>query len=741
MRSRHDAAVVGRATVLATVLALALAPTVLAQEGGAAAAPATTPGDPITLVLGSAYTVVESGDLISLRIPIVLRDGVAPASVTIIPTNVTLDASDQPALVAFFTTVGLEPGTGRNATLPLSIRATGGLRPGTYVLSATVVVAGDPLETQSLSLQITHPAATLQLPATLIVERKLGILGNLETSTTQLQLRESSGQSRVSGLTALQIDPAKVGDQTIAGRIVFNSAVDLTTRGIAKADIASEGTFPAGIAIGSLQLDAAQLQMPVSLPYEVRTRGNIFWLFMVAAVGLLLSVLTRTAVKEALAVQGARADADRLLAVLDRELSDRQDRDFQRAITEKRTELLQVRGQFDAKAIADATTAAQAALNTELDGLSARHVAERASVDALRAALASAQSRLPRATDYLRGAAKDLSAIDDQLEHSDVAGAVGARKALETRVVGELASLARAWHAATGPITNLLMHPVKPLDVRIAADAKTFADELQTALGTASIGDLPLDAIVTQLSIASERADEIEIDVLPGLHQAAVDVIRTLKAGPPADPEALNALSALTEQLGEAIKSGKGVLDGDSGSVIAERGAAVVGALPDTIKKQVDPLPAGFQGLLDAGEYLKAAEAAAPEKERALGAVDGGSRDVMTPTELRLRHSIAPAGVDAAFVARSPTGSRMTAEQVATQAHRTIVSLFLLQALQTALLGVVVLVNAYVLYQATYVGSGLELAGIFLWAFALDITLDAVVTAARTAGGTRQTVS
>jgi len=83
----------------------------------------------------------------------------------------------------------------------------------------------------------------------------------------------------------------------------------------------------------------------------------------------------------------------------------------------------------------------------------------------------------------------------------------------------------------------------------------------------------------------------------------------------------------------------------------------------------------------------------------------------------------------------------MTAEQVATQAHRTIVSLFLLQALQTALLGVVVLVNAYVLYQATYVGSGLELAGIFLWAFALDITLDAVVTAARTAGGTRQTVS
>jgi hypothetical protein len=739
MSSRRHFALAGRAALLATVLIIAAASDVLAQDVGETPVDPTAQRDLVTFVLGSAYTIIEYGDPVSLRIPVVLRDGVAAANATITVTNVTLDSADRPDLVDAFTIGQLEPGTGQNATLPIAIHATAGLRPGAYVLSATAQVSGDLPETQSFSLQITHPAATLQLPATLILERNLGLLGDIETTTMQLQIRESSGQSRVSGLTGLQIDSAKVGQQTIGGRIVLNSAVDLSPRGIAMADLAIQGSFPNGIATGSLQLDAVQLQTPVLLPFEVRTRGHILWLFVFVIGGLLLSVLTRTAVKGALGVQGARVDADRLLTVLDRELANRMDRDFQRVITEERTKLLHVRGGFDAKAIADATTAAQTALNSALDGLSTRQTAERASVDALRAALASAQSRVPKATEVLRRAANDLSAIDDQLEQSDVVGATEARKALEARVMGELAGLARGWRTASAPITNLLQHPVKPLDVRIATDAKTFADELDAALRTASAGDGTLDAIVTQLGIASERADEILIDILAGLHQSAVDVVRVLSSGTPADPDSLNDLTKLIEQLGQAIKVGKGPFDRDNAAAIADRGAAVVGALPNTIKKQANPLPAGLQGLLDAGEYVKAAEAVAGTQERALGGEDGVLPEVMTSSELRFRQSIATAGVEAAFVGRSRTDSRMTAEQVATQAHRSILWLFLLQIVQTALLGVVVLVNAYVLYQPTYVGSGLELAGLFLWAFALDITLDAIVTAARTAGGTRQT--
>jgi hypothetical protein len=64
--------------------------------------------------------------------------------------------------------------------------------------------------------------------------------------------------------------------------------------------------------------------------------------------------------------------------------------------------------------------------------------------------------------------------------------------------------------------------------------------------------------------------------------------------------------------------------------------------------------------------------------------------------------------------------------------------LLLAQLGQSFLLGVVLLVVAYTLYAPTYVGTGGQLAAIFLWAFAIDISVDAVVTAAR---GTRSSGS
>jgi hypothetical protein len=64
-------------------------------------------------------------------------------------------------------------------------------------------------------------------------------------------------------------------------------------------------------------------------------------------------------------------------------------------------------------------------------------------------------------------------------------------------------------------------------------------------------------------------------------------------------------------------------------------------------------------------------------------------------------------------------------------------SLFLSQLLQSFLLGIVLLVIGYVLYSPHFIGTAADLAAIFLWAFAIDITVDAVLTAAKGAIPTR----
>jgi hypothetical protein len=56
-------------------------------------------------------------------------------------------------------------------------------------------------------------------------------------------------------------------------------------------------------------------------------------------------------------------------------------------------------------------------------------------------------------------------------------------------------------------------------------------------------------------------------------------------------------------------------------------------------------------------------------------------------------------------------------------------SLIVAQAVQTIILGLVLLVIGYALYAPHFVGTPSELSAIFLWAFAADVTVDAVLSA------------
>jgi len=100
------------------------------------------------------------------------------------------------------------------------------------------------------------------------------------------------------------------------------------SRSSAEQQFSLEGDLPVGTANGSVVVDSPQLETPVTMNFEVHTRRSLAWLFMVAAFGLAIGALTRTWLKSRIALQDAKARAAELLTTIDRELSQRPDRDF-----------------------------------------------------------------------------------------------------------------------------------------------------------------------------------------------------------------------------------------------------------------------------------------------------------------------------------------------------------------------------------------------------------------------------
>jgi hypothetical protein len=120
-------------------------------------------------------------------------------------------------------------------------------------------------------------------------------------------------------------------------------------------------------------------------------------------------------------------------------------------------------------------------------------------------------------------------------------------------------------------------------------------------------------------------------------------------------------------------------------------------------------------------------------KERPLGEVKEAPVVLVPPMPAELfSQETAPRGVTGPGFALLEAAA--AALSLSVRLYRARRSLLFAQILQSLLLGVVLLVIAYALYAPAFVGTGAQLAAIFLWAFAIDITVDAVITAARGTG-------
>lgn len=352
--------------------------------------------------------------------------------------------------------------------------------PGTYEVRVDLLPASG-LRNTVETFQVTVPAAQIETSGKLLIERTVygpfGLGGSSEKKLP-LWVREKGRQAGVAKLES-ESDPFAIDADHIFGTVNLSKPLTLTP-GSTIRDIPYElaGEFPLGKAAGKLRLFAPELQDPVAVDVEVRSRLHAWMLVVAILLGLLVSWLTKVKLAQWIAVSQARALADKLMIEISADRAKYAEPEFAGAV------------------------------DPAIEGLTAaRNGSDAAVIDRQRSALdsawrAAAQQAEARRADFRAKAAAfaDLVAMDWHLPQP-VAGAVPpariAAAAAQANIQPDVTLRVRALANAQRPLLDALEHMgaewqrgVTDLFSNVVAQRDGLPDDLIVSLA-AAIGDWP----------------------------------------------------------------------------------------------------------------------------------------------------------------------------------------------------------------------------------------------------------
>jgi hypothetical protein len=699
-------------------------------------AQAVLAADLVTLIRGTNYQLLEDSDSPSVRIPLILRSDLKAADLRVEVVDVAFGQLEQPSLAAAVTPSLVDQVGTLDPALLLTFTAMHGLRAGTYDIGVRIHTLATPAEEQVINLHIDHPPAQLAPVPTISVVQTIGLPWTQPTiEPTSIQLRETSGLSRLSQVAITQDNPATADSESVGGRLRFDIPQVVPPRGQSKQSFTLENDFPVGTSTGSLVVDGPQLQAPVTLAFEVRTKLVSGWLIVVAALGLLLGLVARVWLKDRIALQDAKVQAGELLQTIDSELARRPDLKFQTDVKAIRGTLYQAAQGSNPKTISDATKVASDGLQAAIAALAGRRNEAQATLDALTKEL-GVPWRLPRTMRTLVAAAqKNVGIAVDRLASDDVSGALDEASAASKTLVEGLRNEAQSLQPSLKDLFDFLSRTDSQLDNSIAKDAVSLVGQIEGALASLAAGkpDAPLHDVLDAADTAFATYAYLLATVLPQLATMADDVEAILGQGRPDDLGAIAALSTAADALRSELTTAVQTADPSVAPRIRIAIQSLLGAARAAILAQRKAAPQGdrdkVETLIGTGAYSDAARAIIALAGERLYGEAAAAIQVVAPSASRGATSGVPSlpqQTGSGFTLLTTEGAPLPFAIRLKSARR---SLFVAQAVQTIILGVVLMVIAYALYAPHFVGTPTELATIFLWAFAADVTVDAVLSA------------
>ncbi|MEP6914047.1 MAG: hypothetical protein ABJC89_00305, partial [Acidobacteriota bacterium] len=243
----------------------------------------------LTLDRGSAYEMSrESAHWIARVYATPATPELAPL-IKVTLRSVASGSRTDPAMTKLFPPPRRVPETGPLTAFDVITQDGASVPQGTYEVVLTV--GGAPVP-QTVTLQMTVPAALIVVPAALSVTRVLPVFGGDGTRALPLLVMETGGKSLAS-VHVVQQGRSSADGREYSGRLTFDPAT-IPAGQPGQVPYRVDGDFPLGAVRTTVAVTAPELAAPLSVPVEVQTRRSKALLLILVVAGLVLGFLMRT---------------------------------------------------------------------------------------------------------------------------------------------------------------------------------------------------------------------------------------------------------------------------------------------------------------------------------------------------------------------------------------------------------------------------------------------------------------
>lgn len=606
--------------------------------------------------------------------------------------------------------------------------------------------------TQRQTLQLTVPAAVLRPPPTLLIQRAVPFLWfKGEDFMPPLVLVPSEKSRAPAWVTIAKEGRFSDAEGDHSGELFFNSSEKPVPRDSSQEfTYKTSGEFPLGTVKANLMISSRQLESPLMVPVEVRTKRvkAVLWCLIVA--GLLLGFVLRTWLKQQLQYADLKQQALDSLQQIGIEAAKEHDGKFREKLKAAAVDLEAVivrasrRNQQD---LTDAVNTARTAVNDAKADLTDRLAKAQAKVQDFTTLTATHWRTSSAISTGLMQAAKVIPAINVALSQNDEARASALLEKEGEQLRGFLLTAIpewrKSWTAVLGQMkasAQVMIDPDREIMLKRVADLQARLDQspqpsAETPL-TEYLADLRTIDAMTGGAISP-------LDTAAAAVENAWDAINTELEKKSRLPNlaAWQATKAPTDEYAEALNKASPHLTSDLMLDIATVGSQLKTLWSNALLAQIaDAEKPALRALIDKGQFVEAAERIPDRPVAPADAIQG-------PTWHTPDAGVAAPVVRAGLILLNLRTETERVEEITTPdvsvnrlnsasdfrrlRRLTIKERFIAQSAQFVISAIGLAIVGYLLFSDKFVGTGPEMLTAFFWGFTTDVGLDALITAAK----------
>ena len=708
--------------------------------------PAAEKIDWLNFPAGFNYTLSVSSEVSTVRIPVRAVQGTTSTTDLTIQVTDVIGPNGRPEFLSQLFTARLEKGNDQHGPSLLVEAQSGSLLPGTYaVLVDFANRSADPNATpegslQTVSLTLTQPAPEIEVPSRFYLDQTYGLFGTSSISRP-LQIAETSGKAP---LTRIHLaDVREAGDLVPVddGLLSFKMDGEYLNAGETKSiDVDVEGTFPLGTTAGKIELRANELNKPQVISYEIKTRRTRKWIYFITGAGFLCGWFIRVYLKKQQEIAEASADASGVVAEILATSSQIPDVAFQRQAAEIRKALSDSLNSGKPDVIRAAAVTSKAGLHAAVGEFNRLRQEVVGRVEQLRSLILRRWKLTPSLMKSVEEISSRTRHTVQLLEGNSVADARTGMADIETRLFPELFNQCYAWRRDVVIFLNaVLQHPLPQTNEGAEKFKKGVEAWIESFGANANV---TTQVAIAQLAEAMEQtyAARAALDEL-GLHVAR-EVVRletwidevldaTLR---PEKTDQFASLTRLSREVAETLPlsfddPAQAAADHPGRMLQLQRSwgevlttIAPVGATMDAVRAALynDQWCVAIEQVKALLPSVKLGRSIPSMDESA--AVDSNFAGPIIFRSTYVGGSEAAAVHSMPFVSLS--GSLAERSGFDRNARRAVF-------IQTVFFATLFMFVADALYSEKWVGTTIEMLGLFVWAFGVDISSEAVMNAAR----------